>query len=459
MHISIVTGNTTTQLADEPKFKFKDATVDVLGQRLTVTPVIGATVADGKFIKTINGIAPNERGEFFIDGSDCESWGVISGGTESMFGESDGIEPSDSGLSIVDLCPSCTTCEAVYRLKYEVENLKMWINTLKDVNLYMESAMDTRRTNLSSLRITGSSVSMEKCGVGLSVDDGYNLLQASQLLQQYMTVVHMWNYVVSQNNASTEIVIAPEDTTGFVVQTKRALPSCSDQQKIQCLIDVDCPTPVWDDTDTEHSMPAEYPISIYVPEGSLTLEFEPFDNYEQKALGGAGIHAVSTTRADQKHVYTDVINAKIAGTYVVTAKFLPFVGYEIWRDVVVGGVTTTTPISVRGGSAATYSEEPVEGGTVYGFGVAGYTSNSYLYPDEEDYLKAKTAPTCSVNFKLRYPVKITWLVTEKNGEIKKYEEDYLYTANGIRMYFGSAIITGSTVLDPIEIPEGTVSNA
>ena len=108
MHISIITGDTPIQLSDAPVFSFEGATVSTLGQQATITPVISAEVPYDTYIRTINGVAPNDRGEFFVDGSACDSWGIIEGGTESLFGQT--FTDATDGLSLVDLCPACKTC-------------------------------------------------------------------------------------------------------------------------------------------------------------------------------------------------------------------------------------------------------------------------------------------------------------------------------------------------------------
>jgi hypothetical protein len=456
MRISIDTGEIVTQLSPAPVFNFTDSSVEVVGNQVILSPTVKADINHKDYILTINGVAPNSNGEFFIDGSACDSWGIIAGGTESITGE----PAIGRGISIVDLCPACTTCESIYRLQYEVEGLKLWLNTLKDVNLYMDQDMSQRRSNLSGLRITGSPAAAS-CNITLNEDDAYMHLRSAQLLQQYITVVHMWNYVVSQNNASNNISIAPEDTAGFVVQTKRAVPSCSSQQTVKCEITVADPTPIFDADVLQPAIPEDYDISIYVPQRSMTLTFEPFldsDN-EWKALGTAGIHAESTTSTSSKHVYTDVIDAKVAGTYVVTAKFLPFVYYHVWRDAVINGTTVHESVSVRGGKKASYTEEQITGGTLYTFGISGFTVSAEANPTETMYLDAHTAPTCSVNFKLSWPINIKWTITDiATGQPKIYNEDYIYVANGVRMYFSSASITGSTVLDPPEPePESTTT--
>lgn len=451
MHISIVTGGTTTQLSDSPSFIFSGSTVSVLGNNVTVTPDIAANIQPDTFIQTINGVSSNDDGEFFIDGSECDSWGIIENGVDSITHEQvTGV--TASGISLVDLCPACRTCESIYRLQYEVENLKMWVNTLKDVNLYINDDMDQRRTNLGNLRVTNLS---DLCAAGLEQDDAYMQIKSVQLLQQYMTVVHMWNYVVSQNNASNVIEVAPEDTAGFVVQTKRALPSCADNQAIQCTIDVGAPCGIKDDGTLITLDRETYPVSIYVPEPvlsldnggkdvqSLDLHFEPFDEKQEQSLGNAKIHVRSQTQSDKVRVQTDVISAKVAGTYVVSAKFLPFIYYRIWK----GSGSNKTYISVRGGTTVPITGTTVGDDTVWDFGISGHEVAHKLNPTAQDYLDAKTTPTSSVDFKLVWPIHIEWTVT---GVAEPYVEDYNYIANGIRAYYGDAIISEAVIPNPVE---------
>ena len=484
MIISIETGSTVTKLGTKPVFNFTGSTiglsaatsgntdaivaggtegsiaigcsVEPLYNSVTITPELSIELPDAlKYIKTINGVAPTQDGEFFIDGSECDSWDILESGT---------------GISIVDLCPSCTKCESIYRLKYEVENLKMWLNTLKDVNLYLTAGgvneVKTRALLLSQYRITGEG-KMSSCSTGIEFDDGYLNMRGLQLLQQYITTVHMWNYIVSRNNASTVIDVAPEDTTGFTVQTKRALTSCACAQTICCTIRIRPLGILKDNGEFESSLP--YPISVYVPDNSNTVRFEPLLSDEQQSLALNVDSCVISTApkssptdiiyASTKTATTTEIPAKVAGTYVVGVKFLPFVFYEAWRD--------GEPISIRGGTATTISGKTSSDGTVtYDFGISGHTT--YVKPSpapapaalrgeptESDYLTAKTVPTCSVPFKIVWDVTITWQVRElvddtwidKSPDI----ENYQYTANGIRSYFGD--ILQNTEIPPEEPPE------
>lgn len=57
-------------------------------------------------------------------------------------------------------------------------------------------------------------------------DRQHDFGMATKLLYQYKAVVAMWNYLVRTKSGMTEISIAPQDYTGFVVQSKRNIDSC-----------------------------------------------------------------------------------------------------------------------------------------------------------------------------------------------------------------------------------------
>lgn len=539
---------TVTEIPEEPEERqafFSDedngylvlgSTATVVERQATINPVWdGRLPAPLRKVNTINGVGANAAGEFFIDGSECDSWGYIKNGIAEGSGKVDEEVwfvrrnkvtgelikykyPNGFGIWLTDACPACTSCETIYRLKYEVENLKMWLNTLKDVNMYRSTLYGDipdhvayRRDLLNQQRITEYNED-QACSSNLQPDDKYMQLQGIQLLQQYMTVVHMWNYVVSRNNSSTLITIAPEDTTGFVVQTKRALTSCGDKQSVRCFIRVYPSKTIYDNGTIIPGLPSDYPdVSIYVPDKSNTVEFEPYlqevlgnndiyitDN-QSKALGSlrkmtitnertksnslTGARSTDCKRADTSTVVDpkedpenmddlrsmpDFIEAKVAGTYVVTTKFLPFIYYRVWRGYKDKAHTIPNYISIRGGTAQTISGEPgeIEGSTVYDFGITDHdtitvpdlTKVSWQTdnPTENDYLQAKTAPTCSTDKKILWHIHIEWWIKDKDPQdgsprIKKEEEDYLYRANGIRTYFGD-IMSNTTVL-PLEPDE------
>jgi len=542
MHLYLQQGDDKEQLTGNLQFKFEGFKVSTVETTVEIKPDYNKLFKDAyesstvpKPIVTINGVAPTDRGAFFIDGSECDSWGEIKGSTAFPMGEAIKNEHDQlidggtaSGIWLVDLCPSCTTCENVYRLQYETENLRMWINTLKDVNLMVSfpSADDVIADNntLSKNRVTGgvgfagddwrapgavlwsdsnTKTEWDRCMIGgstiaLTPDDSFMRLRGLRLLKEYITTVHMWNYVVSQNNSSTEIQVAPEDTTGFVIQTKRALTSCGKQQKIRCTIEVDVVSGVVDpkkpqeltypyvvnDDDSISLLTSDYKLSVFIP--SATLEFKPFNNTvpdqcspESVPVPGStasqstvwavpsGALTVESTpdmavstyrdgvltdlRNTKKIIKTGDIEANVAGTYIARVKLLPYIDMVLLNAY-------GTPVQVRGNtnSAASMKETETEEYLEYSFISGhkeyvrpGHVAGCANQPTEENYLQSKTAPTRSVAFKMLWNIKVTWEVeTPGEAQPQKYAQTYIYTCNAPRIYYGAGM-DGKIELKPL----------
>lgn len=487
MHINIQDGTSTIEFGGDLVLDFSGFRTTPLNTTVTIVPDYDAIgkelVKSSGFVTSINGISPTDRGEFFIAGSECDSWD---------YGE-------QGQILLTDLCPACTTCESIYRLKYETENLRQWINTLRDVNLSLAPDVWNANNAMAQYRITGTTAwqgdwhsavpvsgstvhtNWDSCSNGMDLDGSFMKLRGLALLKQYITTVHMWNYVVWLNNASTEIQVAPEDTAGFVVQTKRSLPSCCDQQTISCEIKVtECQALFDGSTTPAGGLPSGYPtLSIFVPHTSI--EFKPFDNAIKDETGQANnmkaiipaplgeqdaSYNLTTTELSsvergypvlryanqlpwmtqnyQKAVFTSKLNAKVAGTYTLTAKFLPFIGMLLYngKDQI---------ISIRGG---TYSAQdgtqvdPEEESVEYKF-IDHEQNTIFPNPSEKAYLDSKAAPTRSVNFKLVWKIVVTWKIDDD-----AIVQTYLYTCNGCRTYYSGALIDGSTISN-IVVPAST----
>lgn len=169
------------------------------------------------YIATINGIQPAADGTFFINGSECNS-----------------IWVRGNELNMYDLCPACQTCDKLYTLIKGVEYYKTWLNTLKDVNLYTQPQVVNRRQAMVNAFVPFSGVMYSNCSTKAYVETDLSSggvvstpIMVADLMRQYVTTVHMWNYLVSRSGTETQITVAPEDDSGFVVQTKYALPACS----------------------------------------------------------------------------------------------------------------------------------------------------------------------------------------------------------------------------------------
>lgn len=284
-----------------------------------------AILSDYKYISSINTVTPKYDGMFWITGDKCFAWKVSSEKVHTNIRNINNIlvynEELGGGITIYDLCPACSSCDDVVRLKRQLEWCKIAINAIKDICIYPNDIAQLRRDYLIHNKIQVSAT----CSDALNfMDDKYVTdfnIKSIQLIMQYATMVHMWNYVVSQNNTETEITTAAEDTAGFVIQTKRALPNCYTPSiapaTIQCTIDIDA-----DDVESDD-------LSAYVPRP--VIEFLPFSGHGNVSTDYYNL-TVDEHNAVHKTFETTINPVQDAGTYAITLKMLPF-RYTVMLDV------------------------------------------------------------------------------------------------------------------------------
>ena len=450
MRITVVTGSTnTTELQGAITVKGIGARITALDNTASIVPDYGSlTAVQEACIRTINNVSPNSKGEFFLSGSDCTSWDAI-----------------ENGISLVDLCPACSDCEILYRLKQEVERMKLWLTILRDVSLFNPGSAPQTAYNLWLRRLP----EQDNCGTYIlgstfsdyAKDEGYQ--KGLQLIQQYMTTVHMWNYLVNRNNKSDVIQVAPEDTAGFVVQTKRSVTECGNAVDAETGSMVSCSVSIMgckavDDDGSVHDAElyadgsiAGYPVSVFIPRS--VVEFTPFSNKTDAGLDDKiGVPVIDTEDRVvsnmktttftippyKKTVYTEPLPIVAAGTYNVTVKFLPFV-YSVMEDA------NDDPISIRGTTSASVDPTEKDGEVIFQFYNHDTTPEPKEDPTAEEYINSKTAPTCSVNFKLMWTIEIVWTTTDAQGNQNQETQTYNYICNGIRRSYSSSVIDGSTI--------------
>lgn len=360
------------------------------------------SVVLGNAVYSINGQHAAPDGAFFIHGSECDSW---------QYGA------DEHSIEIADLCPACSTCDELYDIKKALEYLGVLVNMLKDVTLHDTAALADAKEQMEELRISGGSV---HCADNPAYETIMQM-QGRQLLQQYITVAHMWNYAVMQNNASFQLEIAPEDTAGFVVQTKRALPSCDGTWRIRCTVTIKYDHRVLDD-DTVSTDKQD--LSVFVPEP--TLWFKPFimeepvegstntvtaeeaalqtietDDNNVTTISPSHVHITHDSDCTTKIIQTDFIRARVAGTYGLQLKFLPFINFVMYSGSHVFTVRGST-ISIDG--------VPIGDNIYYNFAPTSVSRQPIVAPTKADYINAKTAPTSSVPFNNVWRVEILWEV-------------------------------------------------
>lgn len=328
-------------------------------------------------------------------------------------------------LWITDLCPSCIKCDSQYRVKRQAEFFSLYFNLLKDINLYDTSIVLARHEDLKKHCMP------EQAGCARVPEEDteeYNKLlnTVGYLLQEYITTVHMWNYAISINNNDTRISAPPEDGCGLLMQTKRALTDCSGGKKLKCTI-------------TLTQAAGQENLSVFVP--SPVCKFDPFD-YEPD------VHfQITHNDYTSKKVEIEFGPLAVAGTCIVTAKFLPFVYAEMKSGVndptTSGGVAGMGEImsyydgltssvgsgglfifpdnnNGSGGSGGEITQETQgtsaqgSGGTVTDRDVGtlsiGVTTeiSRLLEPTENDYNTGKRYPSISANGNNSWTIEIKW---------------------------------------------------
>ena len=312
-----------------------------------------------------------------------------------------------------------------------------------------------------------------------------------QLLQQYVTLVRMWNYVVSQNNTSTVIDVAPEDTSGFTIQTKRSLTSCGCDSQIKCTLVINYFGYIEDNTDgaiVTATRPAPKTrtvviggqttsvlmngLSIYTPDPVVTLngdpwetktaqrtEFKPFTTSDfaskpTEHFDGDMVdeHMISCSGCTYSTGWMGVhsnpldedspIEVKNAGTYAVYLKVLPFCGVEMYNK-------NGQIINIRDGVNLVESE--ISGSTTTEYVLEPSSVSFPCYNDggsnaqEFQYLNSKCAPSVSVPYKNVWKVDVLWVVKREGEQDRLYSDTYYYTCTGVPLYYGDQVMTNSTI--------------
>ena len=177
-------------------------------------------------IRTINQVSPGPwDGNFYLLGSGCTSVIAPVQSSSKILGYEDlYLELSTSGLGIFDGCLPCRNCQTIAQLQRELEECEIWINGLKDNNLYYEDTAVQLWNSMKSKVISNSG-----CNLGFSdeiLNRQESLKRATKLLYQYKALIAVWNYLVRTKQGFTHIQIAPEDYAGFIVGSKRVLNNC-----------------------------------------------------------------------------------------------------------------------------------------------------------------------------------------------------------------------------------------
>lgn len=358
-----------------------------------------------RYVSRINNITPSIDGAFWLHGDECTAYKPLEqitlvqwlteyakradGSVDTKGKTSFTEQPYGSGLEIYDLCPACRTCAMAILLKRKFEWLKMMLNMHKEIIL----TKDNRRLDyLSENRIEANAQCEEDVKrLGPQFMAAPRMLgEFDPLLNEYVTTVHMWNYVVAKNNMSIEVHTTAESPTGFYVQTKHALPSCNQNQRLECEIEVE-------------PYSVEPDVSVLVT--GVTTKFEPF-----KDSGGVGESDATIKHMDATHkkVTSNFPAATAAGTYVMVAKFIPFI-YATLTDaegnpIDLSNINWDVLVIPEGDE----TDKLMLGGLIS-------TIKQLTAPTVEDYNNANRYPSRSDSGTNIWKITITWRIINRDG--------------------------------------------
>ena len=348
------------------------------------------------YVTSINGSSPLNDGSFWINTDRCMSW-----------------TNAKSTIILWDACPACYSCDTHLVVRRRYEWLRVQLNDLKDVNLYDNATKESRNKYFES-RLTGW-----QSGCKVSAPEKPQYLNSYRLLLNYMTMVHMWNFVVSQNNTSTVIRAAAEDASGFYIQTKRAVPSCNNTANICCEI-------------TISARDVQEGVSVLV--ARKRTEFKPFEGSGVMSSDIEVIEEGTTT----KKFKTTFAPVAIAGTYIVEVKIMPFMYVEIKKPD--GTLIDFSKVSwnVEEPSDQTNIGEDAEtefSSTRYDLGQCTIKPGVLESPTVTDYNSSKAFPARALEGRNIWDIKLKWTLTGELGgeEGKSEEEDYVYATTKVRV--------------------------
>lgn len=390
---------------------------------------------DYRYISTINGINGSDDGMFFVVGSMCDS--VYTKTTENT--------TENTTLYITDLCPACKTCDKLVSIKNQIIYYKLWFSVLKDVNLYNDESI---QANLELLKAHG--MDYLGCVDENTKNEYFNdiTLKGLNLLQQYITTVNMWNYVVRTADKKDTITAVDGDTAGFVVQTKRAVPSCdltggtiSNKERPAILCSVTCSLD-----------------SIFSTGGTTTIADDNVSLCVDDAKFSYGPFSVDDPMPDPDITYATstedrpvvIVSARVkptgkaqAGTYSLSFKVLPFINVAL-----CGG---TTPIA----DIRKYLTPNVYDGKTDLVAITGVPTKIADTESNDNrktlYTQNRTYPSLSSEYTYRWKIDITWefngMDTGNNKAIYEDTETFYYECSGPRTFAGA-------LLGPLGIQQG-----
>lgn len=416
--VGTLTGKCSVRGLDDMNIGVDDRTAELTTPASGTWQMYSQAVVDIsklKWLRTINGTGTSD-GLFQITGDKCFSWipGDTSVDTYKKKTGGSSVSPSyeyitevrGGGMKMLNMCEACESCSTQAKLRSLIEDAKIRLNWLKDINIYTNTRANARKQMLYDAKITGLP---PVCGVSspsLIALDGFNnrvIGYSGRLMGQYATCVHMWNYLVAQAEYETAIELAAQDPTAILVKARRAFPTCVEDPQdasatIQCEIDVRRRTASTQAND----------ISVYIPDP--VVEFKPFRN--TTVLPTQWSITNDPNDASHKTVTTTFQAATIAGTYMLAVYIMPF-HYATLTDSGGQPMSLDNPTLAFNKPSPGSTTDPNDGKTYRSYtytGLNGTLAQSLIYtrPTADQYNKSKSFPSKTDYSKLLWDIQVTW---------------------------------------------------
>lgn len=258
-------------------------------------------LTEESYVRTINRRAPDSFGNYYINGSMCNSW-------KPKFSSWNTCEYV-GGLSLWDFCPACSNCNAYYSIKQWFERVKVSYAALKDATLYNDGILRQHNAEMEADRIR------KQIGCDYNEAKG-SVVKSTDMSHNYVTTVHMWNYYVSRLNCVVKITQSTGAPEAFVIQLQKTICNCINNARLSFDVDIS-PYGVCDGD----------PVSLYVP--PVALDFKP---------GTCGndtepSYNLESVTGSTKRIHVEFGEIIKPGTYGCTIRCIPFRAYTVSRVV------------------------------------------------------------------------------------------------------------------------------
>lgn len=175
------------------------------------------------YISSIQTVQANSVGDIELLGDMCTS---VIDSTDPDYTKFQSL----SDLVVFDGCAPCSSCDKVAQLQEIVKDLNIWIDGMKDCQLYYQLGASHLWEKMIQKKQQQRNL-VGQCTVQSSLQRDFN--SAVRLLYQYKALVYMWNYLVFLKSGNTEILQASQSYAGFVARSKRSIDTCGGPGEIK----------------------------------------------------------------------------------------------------------------------------------------------------------------------------------------------------------------------------------